>query len=78
LSSQFLFVQNQVQSKKQHQQTVTRITKHDSEQEGESNESEKTRIDLTVSSNAIGIDDTLETFCELVSAMEGWRLLASS
>jgi hypothetical protein len=78
LSSQLLFVQNQVQGKDQHQQTVTGITKHDGEQERESNESEKTRIDLTVSSNAISINNTLETFSELVGAMEGRGLLASS
>jgi hypothetical protein len=78
LSCQLLLVQNQVQGKDQHQETMTSVTKHYSEQEGESDESEKTRVDLTVSSNTIRVNDTLETFRELVGAMERRRFLASS
>lgn len=74
----FLLVQDEVQCKEQHQETVTSIAKHDSEQEGEGDKREQTRVYFTVSSNTIGINDTLETFSELIGTMERWRFLAST
>ena len=54
---------------------MTNITKHDSEQEREGNDSEETWIDFLVGSNTVTIHDRLEAFGELIRAMEGWRLL---
>lgn len=49
-----------------HDETVTEITKHDGEQEGESNNCGQTRVDFGVLGSTVGVDDGLETKSESV------------
>ena len=59
-------------------EAVTNVTKHDSEQEGESDDGEETRIDFLVSRDTIAVHDRLERLRELVRALKCRRLLAGS
>lgn len=71
IGCQLLFVDTKVESNQKHKETMTNITKHHSEKERERDDSEKTRIDFAITSNTIGINDTLETCSEFVGAMIG-------
>lgn len=46
------------------------ITKHDGKEEGERNDSEKSRINLLVLGNTVAVHDSLETFGKLVGPVE--------
>jgi hypothetical protein len=52
---------------------MSNISEHDSEQKGEENNSEKSRIDLSVSGDSVGVDDQLERGCEIVCVEESGR-----
>lgn len=54
------------------------ITKHDSKEEREGDDSEETRVDLLVRTNTVRVDDGLESRRELVGAMEGGRVFVRS
>lgn len=57
---------------------MTDITEHDCEQEGESDNGEQSRIDFLVRADTVSVDDILETFGELVRAMESRRSRGST
>lgn len=50
--------------------TVSNITKHHREEEGESDHGEKTRVDFLICRDTIAVHDRLEAFGELVRAVE--------
>lgn len=54
---------------------MPKVAKHDSEEEGERDDGEETRIDLLVSGDTVTVHDRLERLRELVRALEGRRLL---
>lgn len=54
---------------------MTQITKHNSEQERESNDCIQCRIGFPVAGYSIRIDQVLESFCEPIGAVESWRIL---
>lgn len=54
---------------------MTDITKHDGKQEREGDDGEKTRVDFTITCNAISINNILESFSELVGTMIRWWCL---
>lgn len=54
---------------------MTNVTEHDSEQEWERDDSEKTRVHLLVRRDTITVHDRLEAFRELVRAVERRRRL---
>ena len=56
-------------------EAVTNVAEHDGKQEGESNDSEETRIDLLIASDTIAVHNGLESFGELVGAHESWGFL---
>jgi hypothetical protein len=52
---------------------VTDIAEHDGKQEGESDDGEQSRVDLLVRTDTVSVDNVLETFGELVRAVESRR-----
>jgi len=58
-----------------HEETVTEITEHDSEEEGEGNNGGQTGVDFGVLGGTVSIDDGLEPKGELVGLVIGWRRL---
>jgi hypothetical protein len=65
-ASKGTFIENQVETDKQNQDTVTNITKHDGEQEWEGDNGEETRVDLTVTCHSVGVHNVLESSRKLV------------
>jgi len=53
--------------------TVTNITVHDTEEEGEENDGEETRVELTILGETVGVDNSLEGLGELVAVDVGGR-----
>jgi hypothetical protein len=49
---------------------MTNVTKHDSEEEGESDDCKESRIDFLVGSDTVRVDDSLESRGELVGRVE--------
>ena len=72
-AQQLLFEKDHCTSSQGHQSTMTEITKHDGEEEGECNNRVQSRINLGVLRNTIGVDNGLEGFRELVGPDIGWR-----
>ena len=59
LSSRLRFFISVKLTKQQEDGSVSNISEHDSEEEGEGNDGEETGVDLSVSWGTIGIDDFL-------------------
>ena len=57
-------------SEQRHQNTMSKIPKHDGEEERECDESVQGRIHFLVISHSICINDGLETVCELICPIE--------
>lgn len=66
IAGQLLFIDTEVKGNQEQESTMTNITKHHGEKERERNDGEKTRIDFTITSNTISIDNALETLSEFV------------
>lgn len=60
---------------KEHDDSVSEVTKHDSEEEREGNNGRQGRVDLLVCCGTISIDDGLESLGELVCLQVRWRRL---
>lgn len=54
---------------------MTQITKHNSEQERESNDCIQCRIGFSVAGHTIRINQVLESFCEPICSVESWWIL---
>lgn len=61
------------QGKKKHEQSMTHITKHHSEEKGECDDGVGSRVDFPVSAHTIGIHNALEAGGKAVGPDEGWR-----
>ena len=62
----------EVSSKKEKQETMTNITKHDTEKEGESNHIESGWIDFFVARSTIGDNDLVESELEFIQLKVSW------
>jgi hypothetical protein len=60
-----------------HDETVTEITKHDSEEEGEGDDGRQTRVDFGVLGSTVSVDDGLETQSKSVGLVVSWGSLGS-
>lgn len=70
-----LLPQDHPESCQEDDTTVTNVTEHDREQEGEGDDSKETGVDLLVGGNTVTVHDGLEAICKLVRAVEcGWLL----
>lgn len=56
---------------------MTKVTKHNTELEGEGDNGESSGVDLTVAGNTIGVDNLLEGLGELVGLEVGWGFITS-
>mmetsp|Transcript_3937 Transcript_3937/g.8463 ORF Transcript_3937/g.8463 Transcript_3937/m.8463 type:complete len:356 (+) Transcript_3937:1110-2177(+) len=73
--SEAALVEDQEQGKQEHEDTMAKVAKHDSEQEGEGHDGEDSWVHLTVVGNAVRIHNGLEALGELVGPEVGGRLL---
>lgn len=66
-------LQDQVKREHEEKQAVPYVAEHDSEQKGERDDREQSRVDFSVSRNAVSVDDQLEWKSEVVRLDVGWR-----
>lgn len=65
-----LLDENQARRSEHHKETMSNVTKHDSEKERERDDRKQSRVDLLVRSNTVRIDDGLHSLGHLVRTME--------
>lgn len=61
-----------------HNDTVSNVSKHDSEEEGEGDDRKESRIDLLIRRNTVRVDDGLESGGKLVRRVESRWILERS
>lgn|ERR1700722_744963 len=70
---QLSFIENHVKGRKEYYDPVANVAEHDCKQEGESDDSKKTRVDFLVFCCSVAIHDCLEAFSEFIGAVISWR-----
>ena len=76
-SLNFLLENNKEKGRKEHDNSVSCITEHECEDEGESDDCPRSRIDFSVIGNTVRIHNVLEPLSELVDSVEGWGCFRS-
>eukprot|EP00983_Pelagomonas_calceolata_P123559 1161021-Pelagomonas_calceolata.AAC.7 len=62
------------EGEQEHQDAMSKVSEHDSKQEGEGHDGEHSRVDFTIARHAIRIHDGLEAAGELVGLEVGGRV----
>mmetsp|Transcript_28541 Transcript_28541/g.67481 ORF Transcript_28541/g.67481 Transcript_28541/m.67481 type:complete len:523 (-) Transcript_28541:663-2231(-) len=75
LLGELLLVQDEPQSRQRHDQPVSGIAEHDTEEEGEGDARKHSGVILLVVSNTVRFDERLEAVGKLVGPEVGWGLL---
>jgi glucose-6-phosphate isomerase len=74
---QSVFEEHHEEGEQKHEDAVTGITEHDSEQEGECDNREDSWVDFPVAGDTVSIDNSLETAEKFVCSVVSWWLLLS-